>query len=128
MKPQRAEIFALTVQLIDREADRYLVRAHLRGPGLSAHVGTVITTPEWKDLLGQVERQYADFSTAVRWQNRASPQIRLAWRLDGRGHLEGRVELRDPAEGWIARVEIKGDQSYLPRVALGLRLLLRPEI
>jgi hypothetical protein len=122
---RRADIFHLGLEILDREGERFLVRAHLRAPGVTAGVGTVLAKDEIEDLLAQVERQYADFQSPVKWETRASPTIRLSWRLDQRGHVAGRIELQDRAEGWVAAVRIRGDQSYLPRVALGLRLLLR---
>jgi hypothetical protein len=121
----RADIFSLGLEILDRERDRYLVRAWLRAPGVTAGVGTVLSKDELEDLLAQVERQYADLQSPVKWEGRASPSIRLSWRLDQRGHVAGRIELQDRAEGWATVVRIRGDQSYLPRVALGLRLLLR---
>jgi hypothetical protein len=121
----RAEIFSLALEIVDRVEDRFLVRAHLRAPGVTAGVGTVLSRDEMEALLTQVERQYQDFHAAVKWESRASPSVRVSWRLDHRGHVIGRVELQDRAEGWVAAVRIRGDQSYLPRVALGLRLLVR---
>jgi hypothetical protein len=88
-------------------------------------VGTVLGRDEIEDLVAQVERQYADFGAPVLWQSRASPTVAASWRLDPKGHLEGRAEVRDRAEGWAATSRIRADQSWLPRVALGLRLLLR---
>jgi hypothetical protein len=121
----RVEIFALTLQLVRREDERLHVRASLQAGGLVVGVGTLLGRDEVHALLDQVERQYGDFKLPVAWETRASPTLRLMWRLDASGHLEGQVEVRDRAEGWAATVRLKGDQSYLPRIALGLRLLLR---
>jgi hypothetical protein len=123
----RVDVFALTLQVVDREGSRLHVRAMLRGPGLSATVGTVVGRDELRALLEQLERQYADFKVPVRWETRASPSVHLSWRLDPAGHLDGRAEIRDRSEGWAASVRLRGDQSYLPRVALGLRLLVRTD-
>ena len=127
MSPRRptVEIFGCSLEILDREGDRFLVRARLRAPGLAAGSGTVVQRAELEDLLAQVERQYADLDGPVSWETEASPTVKVGWRIDGKGHLVGRTELRDRAEGWAATVRIRADQSYLPRVALGLRLLLR---
>lgn len=121
----RVEIFGCVLEVLDREGDRFLVRARLKAPGLAGGAGTVVHRQELEDLLDQVERQYADLDGVVSWETGASPTVRVGWRIDKRGHLVGRAELRDRAEGWAATVRIRADQSYLPRVALGLRLLLR---
>ena len=122
---RRVDVFALGLQVLSREEDRYQVRATLQGAGLKAAVATWIGRDEADDLLVQVERQHDDLTRRVAWETRATPTIRLQWRMDGSGHVDGKAEMRDRAEGWSVAVRLKGDQSYLPRIALGLRLLAR---
>ena len=50
--------------------------------------------------------------------------VDLRWRLDDKGHLKGRMKLDDIGT-WTFETELEADQSYLPKMALGLRLLLR---
>jgi hypothetical protein len=88
----------------------------------SAHVR--LRPAELGDLLAQIERQYRDFSQRVRWGN-AEGTLSLEWRVDPLGHVDGRLHLASPASGWGADAPIRGDQSYLPQIALGLRLRLR---
>jgi hypothetical protein len=121
----KLEVFALAVQVLAREEERFHVRANLQSSGLVAAVLTYLGRDEAGDLLQQIERQYADFQAEVRWSTREAPTMSVAWRLDPLGHLEGEARVQDDSEGWSATVRIRGDQSYLPRVALGLRLLLR---
>ena len=72
----------------------------------------------------RASRQY-DLTRRVAWETRATPTLRLLWRIDSSGHVDGKTEMRDRAEGWSVSVRLRGDQSYLPRIALGLRLLAR---
>jgi hypothetical protein len=122
---RRLDVFALRLEVLALEDDRFPVRATLQGAGLQATVATWIGRDEADDLLVQVERQHDDLTRRVAWETRATPTIRLQWRMDGSGHVDGKAEMRDRAEGWSVSVRLKGDQSYLPRIALGLRLLSR---
>jgi hypothetical protein len=122
---RRLDIFALRVHVLAREEDRFQVRATLQAAGLQAAVATWIGRDEIDDLLVQVERQHDDLTRRLAWETRATPTLRLLWRMDASGHVDGKVEMRDRAEGWSVSVRLKGDQSYLPRIALGLRLLAR---
>lgn len=120
-----AEIFALKLYFETPPGPSWRVRTVLRSAGLigSAHVN--LTREEVGDLLGQIERQYGDFSRPVRWQN-AEGSLGLDWNLDPLGHVTGRLRLRSLSSHWSLEAPLKGDQSYLPQLALELRLLLRP--
>jgi hypothetical protein len=122
---RRLDVFALRLEVLAREEDRFQVRATLQAAGLQAAVVTWIGREEVDDLLVQIERQHDELARPVAWETRATPTLRVLWRMDASGHVDGKAEMRDRAEGWSVSVRLKGDQSYLPRIALGLRLLAR---
>jgi hypothetical protein len=101
------------------------VRAVLRTAGLMASAHLDLSRADLEALLGQLERQYRDFSRGVDWEPEAGG-LHLAWRLDAFGHASGRLRLGSVPSGWTVEAPLKGDQSYLPQAALGLRIQLRP--
>ncbi len=119
------DIFALRIHSTARDDDRIQVRATLQAAGLQAAVDTWIGRDEIDDLLVQIERQHEDLKRPLAWATRATPTLRVQWRIDASGHVDGKAEMRDRAEGWSVSVRLRGDQSYLPRIAIGLRLLAR---
>ncbi|MDF1700514.1 MAG: hypothetical protein P1V36_05080 [Planctomycetota bacterium] len=132
-EPVKVEIFDLGL-LIRRKSeggqlpDAYHARAVFRTRGLTASLTTLVdlTPAEIEDLLQQIETQYGDFRQAVAWRS-ADGLLDLGWQLDELGHAAGRIRLEDPMGEWRLDAPLVGDQSYLPQMALGLRLLLRPE-
>lgn len=125
--PQRLEVFQVELLGEVVEGQGVRVRAFLRLPGLTAGLTLWPEEAELKDLLGQIEGQYHDFKQPVRWEvARDGKRLSLAWTLDALGHVqEGEASLEDGAARWQAAGPLTGDQSYLPRIAMGLQLLLR---
>ncbi len=131
--PVKVEIFDLHM-LIRRGGDGspgpspYHARAVLRSRGLRASLTTLVDldVAGLEDLLQQIEAQYGDFKQPVHWRS-GDGQIDIRWQLDELGHATGRIRLDDPMGEWRLDAPLVGDQSYLPQMALGLRLLLRPE-
>ena len=132
-EPVKVDIFDLSL-LIRRNGeggtvpDDYHARAVFRARGLTASLTTLvdIQPSELEDLLHQIEAQYGDFRQQVQWRS-ADGQLDVRWQLDELGHASGRIRLEDPMREWRLDAPLEGDQSYLPQMALGLRLLLRPE-
>lgn len=132
-EPVKVDIFDLSL-LIRRNGepgqvhDDYHARAVFRTRGLTASLTTLVdlAVPDLEDLLTQIEAQYGDFRKAVTWRS-ADGQLDVRWQLDELGHATGRIRLEDPMGEWRLEAPLVGDQSYLPQMALGLRLLLRPE-
>ena len=119
-------LFGLTLQFRGKPEGGYHARGVFRSRGLTATLSTLVpfATGEIEDLLGQLERQYVDFEQPVAWRPRDG-RLELTWTLDRLGHAAGRILLRDASGDWVLRAPLVGDQSYLPRMALGLRLVLR---
>mgnify|MGYP001822013369 CR=1 FL=1 len=127
MSPEPVKVDVLGLGLVVRgtPADGYRARGVFRGKRVELAFSTLIdiSHAELDDLLAQIERQYGDFSRKVHWYT-SDGMVDLRWRLDDRGHLTGRMKL-DDLGSWTFETEIEADQSYLPKMALGLRLLLR---
>ena len=123
-RPVKVEIFGLGL-LIRPTEEGFHARAEYRHNGLTASVHSLVALREGElqDLLEQIERQYNDFAVPVRWRS-AGGAVELAWDLDALGHARGRLRLED-GHAWTLDVALVGDQSYLPKMALGLRLLVR---
>ncbi|MDJ0522786.1 MAG: hypothetical protein QNJ90_12025 [Planctomycetota bacterium] len=126
MSPEPVKIDILGLNLVVRgtPSEGFRARGVFRGHGAElafAHL-VDIETREVEDLLRQIERQYGDFSRKVHWWTEDG-MVDLRWTLDERGHLRGRIRLVDAR--WEFETELQADQSYLPKLALGLRLLLR---
>ena len=102
--------------------EKPVARAVYMGPGLKATMTLTIEDAEIQDLLEQVERQYADFSQPVRWRQ-GEGELALQWDMSPIGHASGTVHMK--AYDWTLDAPLRGDQTYLPKMALGLRLLLR---
>ncbi len=132
--PIKVDVFDLSL-LIRRNgadgepADGFHARAVFRTRGLTASLTTLVdvSVAEAQDFLEQIETQYADFGAPVDWRT-GDGLIDLQWSLDELGHATGRILLEDPTREWRLEAPLVGDQSYLPQMALGLRLLLRPEV
>lgn len=130
--PVKVEVFDLGM-LIRRNAedglapDAFHARAVFRTRGLTASLTTLvdISAAELGELLRQIELQYGDFRAEVAWRS-GDGQIDVRWKLDELGRAAGRIILEDPMGEWRLDAPLVGDQSYLPQMALGLRLLLRP--
>ena len=124
-EPVKVDILGLGLLVRGTPADGYRARGVYRGRNLELVFGALIdiTKAELDDLLAQIERQYGDFSRKVHWLT-ADGMVDLRWRLDDKGHLTGRMRL-DDIGSWTFETELEADQSYLPKMALGLRLLLR---
>jgi hypothetical protein len=120
------DLFGLTLQFRGKPEGGYHARGVFRSRGLTATLSSLVpfAAPEIEDLLAQIERQYADFDHPVAWRTRDG-RLELGWALDRLGHAAGRITLRDASGDWVLRAPLVGDQSYLPRMALGLRLVLR---
>ncbi|MDA1193971.1 MAG: hypothetical protein O2894_02195 [Planctomycetota bacterium] len=110
----------------DGEPGAYHARAVFRARGLTASLTTLVDlgAVALTDLLQQIERQYGDFKQGVAWQS-GDGTLDVTWHLDELGHATGRLLLVDPRGEWRLQAPLIGDQSYLPQMALGLRLLLR---
>lgn len=123
-RPVKVEIFGLGL-LIRATDDGFHARAEYRHNGLTASVRSLVSLgrAHLQDLLDQIERQYSDFAVPVRWGS-ADGAIHVDWQLDPLGHARGRLKLVDN-DAWSLDVALDGDQSYLPKMALGLRLLVR---
>ena len=76
----KVDVFGCSLEILDREGDRFLVRARLKAPGLAAGSGTVVQRGELEDLLEQVERQYANLAGVVSWATQAAPTVKVGWR------------------------------------------------
>lgn len=116
----------LTVESIDRRAAPpvAVLRCEVVADRLKAAGPVRMSDADTSSLLQQVEQQYADFTRSVAWStSEDQDRLEVAWNLNGNGHAEGRYELR--SAGWRIEATLDGDQSYLPKLALGLRLLLR---
>ena len=101
----------------------YVSGAYGRG-GVHALVTLYLRSEDLQALLEQIERQYQDFGEPVRWKAGVGESyVAYDWRLDQRGHASGRFELCGGR--WTLAGDVDGDQSYLPQIALGLRLMLR---
>ncbi len=124
-EPVKVDILGLGLLVRGTPGDGYRARGVFRGKNIELTFSALvdITADEMSDLLGQIERQYGDFSRKVHWYT-SDGMVDLRWRLDDRGHLTGRMKL-DDIGSWTFETEIEADQSYLPKMALGLRLLLR---
>ena len=124
---QVLEIFQLEFTLQDVEGEGLRGRALYRTPGLSAGLTLWPEAADLQALLEQIEAQYHDFEQPLDWtMQQGQKRMRLAWVVDALGHIgEGRVELEDVGLAWSASGRLHGDQSYLPRIAMGLQLLLR---
>ena len=131
--PVKVRIFGLGL-LVRREHDdgsgtpEFHARAVYEADGISASLTTLVALQgkHLEDLLQQIEAQYGDFRKQVVWGS-VDTLLEVRWQLDELGRATGRVRLEDPARGWRLDASLAGDQSYLPQMALGLRLLLRPE-
>ena len=124
-EPVKVDLLGLGLLVRGTPADGYRARGVYRGRNLELAFSALIdiSQPELEDLLKQIERQYSDFSRKVHWHT-ADGMVDLRWRLDDKGHLSGRMRL-DDVGAWTFVTELEADQSYLPKMALGLRLLLR---
>ncbi len=124
---QILEIFQLEFTLQDVEGEGLRGRALYRTPGLSAGLTLWPTPEDLQALLDQIEAQYHDFEKPLDWtMHQGQKRMRLNWVVDALGHIgDGRVELEDTGLLWSASGRLHGDQSYLPRIAMGLQLLLR---
>ncbi len=124
-EPVKVDLLGLGLLIRGTAADGFRARAVYRSGGLELALQVLVefAAAELRDLLDQIERQYGDFSRAVRWRA-AAGRIEIAWQLDERGHLRGRLRLDDRGR-WCFETDLEADQSYLPKMALGLRLLLR---
>ena len=123
--PLKVDILGLSLVVRGTQADGYRARGVFRGGGAELAFKTLIeiSADEMQLLLGQIEHQYGDFSKEVHWST-ADGMVDLRWQIDELGHLSGRMRLADNAR-WNFETELEADQSYLPKMALGLRLLLR---
>jgi hypothetical protein len=124
---QVLEIFQLEFTLQDVEGEGLRGRALYRTPGLSAGLTLWPEASDLQALLDQIEAQYHDFEKPLDWSMRqGKKRMRLTWGVDALGHIgDGRVALEDEGLAWSVSGRLHGDQSYLPRIAMGLQLLLR---
>lgn len=125
--PQDLEVFNLALHIeLHREHD-FRARAVFRGPGMTAALTIWPSRDALRNLLEQIERQYHDFSHVVSWRTgSADKSLELGWSLTSLGHVDaGHAALVDRVSRWEAKGTLRGDQSYLPRIAMGLQLLLR---
>ena len=115
----------LTTQRVDVASERATVRCDVEHHRLQAASDVALGSREVADLLDQVEQQYTNFGQTVAWvgAERAAGTLHLSWSLNSNGHAQGRYTLSSPT--WRIEGDLDGDQSYLPTLALGLRLLLR---
>ncbi len=125
--PQDLEIFNLALRVEPLGKDGYRARVVYRGPGVSGGLTIWPSEDGLMNLLQQIERQYHDFNHHVAWRTEtADKRLELAWSMNTLGQVErGHVVLVDRVSRWELEGELRGDQSYLPRVAMGLQLLLR---
>ena len=125
--PQDLEIFNLALRVEPLGKDGYRARAVYRGPGVSGGITIWPSEDALQNLLQQIERQYHDFEHEVVWNTEtADKRIELSWSMNQLGHVEqGHALLVDRVSRWKLQGALRGDQSYLPRVAMGLQLLLR---
>jgi len=124
-EPVKVDLLGLTLLIRGTVQDGYRARGVFRGRSVELAFRTLIDLrhAELSDLLRQIESQYSDFSQAVRWST-GDGMVEIGWRLDDRGHLSGNMKL-DDLGSWRFETRLEADQSYLPPMALGLRLLLR---
>lgn len=123
-EPVKVDLFGL--QLLVRPTDEgFHARVVYRAAGLTASLSSLVELDEQalRTLLDGIGRQYADFGQPVDWHS-PDGSVHVGWTLDALGHARGSVELRDGGR-WSLRATLTGDQSWLPAMALGLRLLLR---
>ena len=114
----------LTVESVDRKLPGAALRCEVDTHRLTAVTRIGLTARQAADLLTQVEHQYNDFGRSVSWaSDNGASEIGISWTLNTNGHAQGRFELKSPY--WRVEGELDGDQSYLPKLALGLRLILR---
>jgi len=124
-EPVKVELLGLGLTMRGTVVEGFHARGVYRNGGvtLALHGLVEAAAAEIEDLLRQIEQQYGDFSREVAWRT-ADGRIDIGWQLDDRGHLRGRLRLDDPGR-WRFETALEADQSYLPKMALGLRLLLR---
>ena len=114
----------LIVESVDAEDPVASVRCEIETHRLQAVTRLEVGVRQAEDRLNQVERQYTDFNHAISWVSNSGPsELDLTWTLNANGHAQGHFALESPH--WRAEGALDGDQSYLPKLALGLRLLLR---
>ena len=115
----------LTTERVDRHESFAAVRCEIESHRLQAVARVAMGPHEATALLEQIERQYADFAQPVAWSTALdSGELEVSWTLNANGHAQGRFALKNRPH-WRVEGELDGDQSYLPKLALGLRLLLR---
>ncbi len=115
----------LTVESVDREGSFVTARCEVEDHHLRAAARVLINAALAESLLQQVERQYTDFGQRVTWSSVEDfGQLDLTWTMNTNGHAQGQFTLQNNPH-WRVEGELDGDQSYLPKVALGLRLMLR---
>ncbi len=124
--PQALEIFGLTLS-VEKLEDGIRMRTMYKQTAVRGGFTIWPTQAQLEELLAQIERQYHDFSEPIDWTLEvAEKRLSLAWTLDALGHVhEGRLRMSDGAAGWALEGRLSGDQSYLPRIAMGLQLILR---
>jgi hypothetical protein len=125
-RSDRIEILGLGLLVLRRpDSEDFSALATYRGEGIEMRLPELLylLRTEVENLLGQIEGQYADFGRKVHWGT-VDGLLHLEWAMDERGRLAGRLVLDAPGR-WRFEGVLAGDQSYLPPMALGLRLLLR---
>ncbi len=124
--PQALEVFGLTLS-VEMLEDGIRMRALYKQTAVRGGFTVWPSQAQLGELLAQIERQYHDFEQPVDWTlDVGDKHLSLAWTLDGLGHVQaGRLRMADAAAGWSLQGRLSGDQSYLPRIAMGLQLLLR---
>lgn len=126
--PQEMQVFNLTLYLEQLEDARFRARAIHRAAGMTAGITFWPTREALESLLGEIERQYQDFEHVVTWTHESENRsLALRWQLNPLGHVEeGEAQIRDGVARWETRAPLVGDQSFLPGIAMGLHLVLRP--